>query len=180
MTNVGLFIGRVQPLHFGHCQLINYLIENCEVAIVGLGSVQKKREKHNPFTQEERQQMIRNVYGDRVKIVPLVDLNATTPDQWCEYVIEKIKKVGLPEPNLYVSGSEADSYWYKDWFQAHGKTLVIHNRSQNVWPAATEVRMFLELRTDGWKKWTPRVNHKLIQDKYPEEYKIPESEEIPF
>lgn len=173
MNDTGLFIGRLQPMHMGHCQLINYMIESCETAIVGLGSVQKKRAKHDPFTQEERQQMIRNVYGERVKIVPLVDLNATTPAQWCDYVVEKIKKVGLPEPNLYISGSEADSYWYKEYFSQKNKTLMIYNRTQNVWPAATEVRMFLELRTDGWKKWTPRVNHKIIEQNYPEEFKIP-------
>jgi cytidyltransferase-like protein len=191
--NVGLCVMRAQPLHRGHTHVINHMIENCDIVIIGLGSAQKKRERHDPWTVEERQQMLRNVYGDRIKIMPLVDIGAVNPIDWASYVLEKVQKLGLPDPTEYHSGSEADSIWYRyhffmgdlnslkglvpdHFYTPDGKIvrkLILHYREQNPIPSATEIRMFLETRYDGWKRWIPRVNHPLIESTYPEEFKVP-------
>jgi nicotinamide mononucleotide adenylyltransferase len=196
VDNVGLAIMRLQPAHLGHTSLINDMIENCQTAIVGLGSAQVKRQKHDPWTIEERQVMLRNVYGDRIKIVPLADIGAVNPIDWTTYVLDKIQKLGLPAPTEYHSGSEADTLWYRYHFYmgeprmhegeipehfytttVSGKKvlrrLFLHYREQSRIPSGTELRMFLETRYDGWKKWVPRVNHELIEATYPDEFKVP-------
>src|SRR5690554_5504918 len=149
----GLAVMRLQPLHEGHLKIINKMISSCQTAIIGLDSAQKSREKHDPWTVEERMTMIRNVYGDRVKIVPLNDLGASRPEEWVQYIFEKLSKLGLKEPTDYFTGSLADSVWYKFHFATgdYGvptcynkngflRKLHIIPRDQNPVPAATEIR----------------------------------------
>ena len=187
-----LAVMRTQPLHLGHTSIINHMVERCETVIIGLGSAQKKREKHDPWTIEERITMLRNVYADRIKIVPLNDLGLEYGAKaWCDYVLEKMLKLGLPDPTDYFTGSQADGSWYKSSFhhdgtpelgvklaQADGKPFIkrklhILDRDKNIYPPATEIRMFLELREELWRPWVPAVNHDFIMSTYPEEFKVP-------
>ena len=190
---VGLMVGRFQPLHDGHCKIINKMIQDCETAIVCLGSAQKSRELHDPWTVEERMQMIKNVYGAynnkgeyvgcRVKIVPLNDLGAANPEQWTDYIFEKLAKLGLPEPMDYYTGSYQDSLWYNkrfsvDWGDDNTtKHLHILDRTLGLTTSATEIRGFLSLRSLEWKKYIPAVNHSLVESTYPEEFKVPLNEQ---
>jgi len=169
-NQTGLMVGRFQPLHRGHTKSINVMVQDCETAIVCLGSAQKKREKHDPWTVEERMQMLKNVYGDRIKIVPLNDIGAANPDQWVSYIFDKLKKLGMKEPTDYYTGSEFDASWYEKHFW---RGLHILDREKSSVPAATEIRMSLELRNNIWRKWVPAVNHDLIWSTYPEEFKVP-------
>lgn len=183
MDSVGLVVGRFQPLHFGHTKIINHMIQDCKTAIVCIGSAQESRTGRNPWSVEERMQMLRNVYADRVKIVPLNDLGAANPDQWVGYIFEKIEKLGMKLPTDYFTGSDQDSFWYREHFSYNWKELKaghdgirrlhIINRNINPVPAATEIRGFLELRNNGWKDWVPAVNHSIIEINYPEEFKVP-------
>ena len=206
MTNnrVGLAVMRLQPLHRGHFRIINRMIQECGTAIVCLGSSQKSREEHDPWTVEERIQMIRNIYGSydnkgeylgcRVKIVPLADLNASTPEQWVDYIFDKLDKLGMAEPTDYFTGSKSDAFWYKNSFwnvdigidnrtqialdkyrTADDISRILHivDRDTNAVPAATDIRAFLSLRTDDWKEWIPAVNHELVESTYPDEFKVP-------
>lgn len=188
---VGLAVMRLQPFHLGHCRIINNMIQQCETAIVCIGSAQEKRTKHNPYTVEERITMLRNVYGDRIKFIPLTDIGAANPKQWVNYICDKIIKLGLTAPTDYYTGSEADAQWYKDHFyneRFHDdemfemfindgddmmRVLHIVERNNNVYHPATDIRSELETRTDGWLEWVPEVNHDIVNDNYPEELKIP-------
>jgi len=203
-NRVGLIVGRLQPLHRAHTKLINIMIQDCETAIVCLGSAQKKREKHDPWTVEERMQMLKNVYADRIKIVPLNDIGAASPDQWVSYIFDKLDKLGMKEPTDYYSGSDFDASWYKEHFWSDAisselftrrsvggglvddprlhkyltadgakRMLYILNRDTSSVPSATEIRMSLELRNDMWRDWTSAVNHDIIIENYPEEFKVP-------
>jgi len=202
VNRIGLMVGRFQPLHNGHTKTISLMIQDCETAIVCLGSAQKSREEHDPWTVEERMQMLKNVYGDRIKIVPLNDLGATRPEQWTSYIFEKLKKLGMEGPTDYYTGSEADARWYTHKFYlddvsywddsdpyssamnefnrryySEGVLKILHliDRDTNPVPPATDIRTYLSLRTDEWQQWVPRVNHDLVSSNYPEEFKIPKA-----
>ena len=76
-----VFIGRFQPLHFGHTAVINEALKIAEEVIMIVGSSFAARSTRNPFSFEERKRMIRSVYPgfeadhslSRVKIVPVPD-----------------------------------------------------------------------------------------------------------
>jgi nicotinamide mononucleotide adenylyltransferase len=196
---VALACMRLQPLHDGHTNIINKMIADYQTVIIGLGSAGKKPDKHDPWSIEYRSDMLRNVYGNRIKIVPLNDLGTCQhSNDWVDYVLDKIDKIGLPQPLDYLTGSEADAVWYKDRFynsklskwkegartsekdnpnsnfylEGRLRKLYIIDRNENPVPSATEIRMFLETRTDGWKKWTPAVNHKIIESTYPDAFRV--------
>lgn len=202
---VGLANMRTQPLHNGHLGILNTMIASCETAILGLGSAQKAPDEHDPWVIENRMQQARNVYGDRIKIVPLNDLGTTAgTNDWIDYVIDRTVKLGLPEPTDYYTGSEADAIWYRERFYRKyfspvpesvtlpeswdksvpeeydgyytdgGVLRHLHIRARDMTqvPSATEIRTFMSLRTDGWKRFVPHVNHELIEATYPEEFRV--------
>ena len=54
----GLFIGRFQPFHFGHLKDIKNALNEVDELIIGIGSSQEKHTKENPFSVEERIELI--------------------------------------------------------------------------------------------------------------------------
>ena len=54
----GLLIGRFQPFHLGHLDAIQFALSKVENLWIGIGSSNKPSEKNNPFTADERKEMI--------------------------------------------------------------------------------------------------------------------------
>lgn len=53
-----LVVGRFQPLHFGHIHMIEYAMSKSSSLIVGIGSGNYSNTWDNPFTANERIEMI--------------------------------------------------------------------------------------------------------------------------
>lgn len=58
----GLVVGRFQPLHGGHVQLIEEALRSCASVVVAVGSSTEPPSARNPFTFEERQAMLQAVF----------------------------------------------------------------------------------------------------------------------
>lgn len=173
MTRVAIAVMRLQPLHAGHIKLISKMIRQHTNTIIGIGSIQECRTSINPWTFNERRLMLKNVFHEQVKIVPLKDLGTSIhTNQWVEFVISETAKTGLPTPTDYFSGSEEDSIWYKSYFSTNGKKLHIIDRTLEPTPDGGDLRTFITLGNDEWKKWTPKVNWEIIENNYPEKLKI--------
>lgn len=200
VKRTALAVMRTQPLHAGHLRIAQKMVSNYETVIIGLGSADKSRTPSNPFTIDERIAMWDNVFGQRIKLVPLRDLGATRDtNEWCDYILKKIKGLGLPAPTDYFTGSLADSSWYRgrffsaavgspcddhpaDFMQHYmpdGIFRMLHlvERQESFTPSATELRTFLQTRTDGWKPHVPAVNHELVETHFPEEFKVKHGDE---
>ncbi|HJU14366.1 MAG TPA: nicotinamide-nucleotide adenylyltransferase [Candidatus Nitrosotalea sp.] len=54
----GLLIGRFQPFHIGHLAAVKFALEKVEKLWIGIGSSNRSNEKRNPFTADERKEMI--------------------------------------------------------------------------------------------------------------------------
>ena len=54
----GLLIGRMQPVHNGHIEIIKQILEEVDEIIIGIGSAQLSHELKNPFTAGERLMML--------------------------------------------------------------------------------------------------------------------------
>lgn len=193
VERTAIAVMRIQPLHKGHTFIINKMCEDFKNVIVCVGSTNVS-DKWNPWSFEVRKEMLKNIYGDRIKIVQLADIGTQEGStDWVDYVIDKVHKLGLPDPTDYFTGSEADARWYSKRFSLTGgmgdfaipgqlpsaiqmsRVLHIVDRSQNNVPPATDLRTFLELADNGWKPWIPEVNHDLVLDNYPKEFIIGQS-----
>ena len=69
-----VYIGRFQPLHDGHLQTINFARENAKEVIVLVGSAGVPRTPKNPFTYDERREMLEGQFGDDITVRPLHDM----------------------------------------------------------------------------------------------------------
>ncbi len=83
-------IGRFQPFHNGHLQVVKEILENVDIdeLIIGIGSSQYDHEKNNPFSYEERKDMI-SLSLDKEKVhnysmVPIPDIH--NYPIWVEHV----------------------------------------------------------------------------------------------
>ena len=75
----GLLIGRFQPFHLGHLDAVLFGLSRIENLFIGIGSSNKSNEKKNPFSAEERTEMIISSIEpsmiDRVKIFNIPDMD---------------------------------------------------------------------------------------------------------
>jgi len=75
----GLLIGRFQPFHLGHLDAVLFGLSRTENLFVGIGSSNKSNEKKNPFSAEERTEMIissiESSMIERIKIFDIPDVD---------------------------------------------------------------------------------------------------------
>ena len=67
--NRGLIVGRFQPPHNGHLEIIKKILGEIEELIIVVGSAQYGFDRRNPFTAGERLQMLRAML-DEAKVNP--------------------------------------------------------------------------------------------------------------
>ena len=87
-----LVIGRFQPFHKGHLEVVRTIAKECGSIIVGIGSAQYSHTPENPFTAGERYLMIsralRNDGMRNVHIVPIPDINRYSI--WVSHVVSLV------------------------------------------------------------------------------------------
>jgi len=69
-----LFIGRWQPFHNGHKYIIDRALQAKKNICIGIRDTEIS--EYNPFTAEQRIEMIKRVYGDRVRIAVIPDIES--------------------------------------------------------------------------------------------------------
>src|SRR4051812_12120611 len=76
--DIGVFIGRFQPFHHGHLFIVKQALKKVKYLTVLVGSSCVPRSYFNPFTFDERKDMILGALTEdeqaRVFIQPLVDM----------------------------------------------------------------------------------------------------------
>ena len=74
----GLLIGRFQPFHLGHLDAVLFGLSRAENLFICIGSSNKSNEMKNPFSAEERREMItlsiERSITDRIKIFDIPDV----------------------------------------------------------------------------------------------------------
>ena len=105
----GLLIGRFQPFHLGHLEALQFALSKVDKLWVGLGSSNKPIEKSNPFSAEERKEMILSSIDDSMKnkitiyFIPDVDNHV----KW----IEKIDTI-VPKFDIVFSNDPLTDHLY--------------------------------------------------------------------
>jgi len=105
----GLLIGRFQPFHLGHLEALQFALSKVDKLWIGLGSSNKPIEKNNPFSAEERKEMILSSIDDpmkdKISIYFIPDLDNHV--KW----IEKIDTI-VPKFDIVFSNDELTKHLY--------------------------------------------------------------------
>jgi len=89
---IGAIVGRFQPFHNGHLQLILAILSKVDFLKIGIGSSQYSHTMYNPFNYDERKEFIiqslrsENIRSDRYEIYPLPDLH--NMKKWVTQVLD--------------------------------------------------------------------------------------------
>ncbi len=113
----GLLIGRFQPFHLGHLEAVNFALSKVDLLFIGIGSSNKSNQERNPFTADERKEMItasldRKIL-ERVSIYYIPDLGDHS--KWTHSIDEIV-------PNYEVVFSNDD--FTHELFQKRGKKII--------------------------------------------------------
>ena len=138
---LGFMVGRMQPIHKGHQQLIDLGLEMCEKFVILLGSSNESRTKNNPLTFEERKSLINTIYGDRVEVYPIVNIGIGYVPEWGNYIMNTIKFYCGELPDFYIGGIEVGrSEAFKNYQDELTQLYVNRNKIKI---SATKVRDFI-------------------------------------
>ncbi|MFL6656549.1 MAG: bifunctional nicotinamide-nucleotide adenylyltransferase/Nudix hydroxylase [Massilia sp.] len=117
--DVAVLIGRFQPFHNGHAELLATALETAPRVVVVLGSSFHARSAKNPFTWQERAAMIGATLSEslraRVSFVPVRDFYDDA--QWAEEVVKAVAaETGTPAQVALVGFFKDASSYYLNHF----------------------------------------------------------------
>lgn len=142
-----VFIGRFQPFHSGHLAVIEAGLEQSQQLIVLCGSSHQPRSTRNPWSWQEREQMLRNCLPadvqDRVLVAPLMD-SPYNDEYWVRNVQATVNglvaahhRVPHKIPRIGLIGHRKDhSSYYLNLFPQWGSVEVDNRQGIN----ATDIR----------------------------------------
>lgn len=157
-TNRGILIGRMQPFHNGHIQVIKKILEEVDEIIIGIGSAQISHDLKNPFTAGERLVMIKqslvehNIDPSRYYIIPMEDINKNAI--WVSY----IKMLTPPFNKIYSGNYLVKQLFYEEGYEV--KTPPLFDRLKL---SGTEVRKRM-LNDENWQELVPNATVELVNE----------------
>lgn len=149
-----VFIGRFQPFHCGHEQVIRAGLARAKQVIVLCGSAHQPRSTRNPWRYQEREQMIRSAFAEtdqpRLCIAPLMDC-LYNEEQWVQRVQTTVQgiltayhKSPHQTPKVGLIGHQKDaSAYYLNLFPQWSAVSVPNVAQIN----ATDIRQSLFVQT---------------------------------
>lgn len=116
----GLYVGRFQPIHLGHYNIIDSMLRSCEKVIVAVGSAQEWGTERNPFNYGLRSSLIFKSFGwafPRVMVVPVPDREHPSNDpSWGDYLLKTVQSYTGITPDVIYEGEETErSTWYDNY-----------------------------------------------------------------
>lgn len=116
----GIFIGRFQPIHQGHVHSLGIAASQVDKLYILVGSANQCRSIKNPWTFQERKQMLRsklrhaNIFN--YEIIPLNDYRYSD-SQWMSDVRATAEHCEMGIPTLFGHMKDGNDYlnWFPDW-----------------------------------------------------------------
>lgn len=143
--STAIFLWRFQPFHIGHYSIVEKILTEYEHLILIIGSAEKSWTDENPWTLEEREEIIRASIPlelqERMDVVGLDDV--PDDDEWCE----NLKNI-LPLEGILLTGNE----WVRNICEKHGVTTDWID-SYEIDISGTKIREMIQ-RGEDVSKWT--------------------------
>lgn len=155
--STALFIGRFQPLHNGHLQIIKEILKQHDHIIIGVGSSQEKDTKLNPLSAQTRVKLIKEalktegIIRKQYSIILLPDIH--DQKNWAAYVNGLV-----PEFDTLYTGSD----FTKKCYNNAGKKIIDIPRIKNI--SATDIRERIINNDPTWKTLVPQPIVNALKD----------------
>jgi len=179
VEKVGLAIMRMQPFHKGHLRIIHKMMEEMDVIIIGIGSIQEKETINNPFSAAQRREMLRKVLklGNKsnIKIIELADIGAVTKIAWATHVLGIISGKNLPRPTHYYAGSIHDASWFDSLnkeLEEGFMNIVNLDRFQTTFMSGTDIRKSIIDGSYDWQEYVPSIIVDYIDEEFPNHLRL--------
>ena len=150
----GLLIGRFQPFHLGHLEAVNFALSNVEQLYIGIGSSNKSHQPRNPFTAEERNQMIMSSLDENtLKKVSIYDIpDVDDHSKWTQS-IDKI----IPKYDIIFSNDD----FTQSLYEKNGKKIIPVVLKSRADLSGTNIRRLIQ--TDGnWEALVPNGTKNVL------------------
>ena len=115
-----IFVGRYQPYHYGHIELIKQKLDEGVPALIMVRNIEP--DERNPFTTEETVKMIRKYHeskGDDVRVIIIPDIESVNFGRGVGYEINEYQPP-VDSGAMFISASKirdsiknGDSNWKK-------------------------------------------------------------------
>lgn len=117
---VAVLIGRFQPFHRGHLQLVEAALQRADRLLILLGSHRCAPDIRNPWSSQERQQMISACLSpqllERIQFLPLRD-HLYSDNLWLAEVQQQVRSATADGDRLLLIGHRKDpSSYYLELF----------------------------------------------------------------
>ena len=155
-----IFIGRFQPLHRGHLKAIKWILKKAKEISIIIGSSQESLTKNNPFSFQERKEMIeKTLKAEKIKNFKIYGMPDFKNDIFWARKILKIAKLKLEATVVFTRNP-----WTKKCFEEVGVQVKCHPIFFNRL-SATKIREKMRLNKK-WKNLVPREVWKYLKSKY--------------
>jgi len=151
----GLYIGRFQPYHLGHHQILKQISKEVDEIIVGIGSAQKSHEIENPFTAGERVLMVSSALKDfdiKHYVIPIEDILRN-----CIWVAH-VKSMVPPFDVVYTNNPLVIELFTEDGFDVRKSPLFKRDDY-----SGTRIRKLM-LKNEEWEEFVPQSVVEIIDE----------------
>lgn len=149
-----LFIGRFQPFHLGHLSDVKLALSENDFLIISIGSSNKSHTLENPFTVEERIEMIESVMKEEgIKNYKIIkDPDVGNDGEWMQNI-----KDNYPKFDVLYTGNPM----VKKLFLLHGFKVIDVDFVEGI--SSTKIRELINKRDNKWKLLIPKSLIKKLQ-----------------
>lgn len=110
-----IFIGRFQPFHLAHYELVKIALEKAETAIVIIGSYKRAPSPKNPWSGEEREAMMRAALSAeenaRIQVIHMRDY-LYNDNLWLADLTQKVSEIVGESESITLIGHDHDHSSY--------------------------------------------------------------------
>jgi nicotinamide-nucleotide adenylyltransferase len=154
----GLLVGRMQPVHKGHLQVIKRILREVDEVVIGIGSAQLSHSLKDPFTAGERVMMLskslseNEISASKYYIIPIQDIKCHS--LW----VAHIKMLTPPFNHIYSGNPLVQRLFIEDGYEVTEPPLF----NREIY-SGTEVRRRI-LLGDDWQSLVPKTVSDVIME----------------